>query len=82
MGHNGVDDMLAKSKEGFDHPRDLERVFIRMRFLNVRLNPSKCTFGVQSEKFWGFMVSQMRIEVNLEKLAIENIRSSPCQKEV
>ena len=34
----------------------------------MRLNPSKCVFGVVSEKFLGFMVSQRGIEANPEKV--------------
>jgi len=32
----------------------------------MKLNPSKCAFGVASGKFLGFMVSQRRIEENLK----------------
>ena len=34
----------------------------------MRLNPSKCVFGVTAGKFLGFMVSQRGIEVNPEKV--------------
>ena len=34
----------------------------------MKLNPSKCVFGVTAGKFLGFMVSQRGIEVNLEKV--------------
>ena len=34
----------------------------------MRLNPSKCVFGVASGKFLGFMVSQRGIEANPEKV--------------
>ena len=34
----------------------------------MKLNPSKCAFGVVSGKFLGFMVSQMGIKANLEKV--------------
>ena len=34
----------------------------------MKLNPSKCAFGVTVEKFLGFMVSQKGIEVNSEKI--------------
>ena len=33
----------------------------------MKLNPSKCVFGVIAGKFLGFMVSQKGIEVNPEK---------------
>ena len=34
----------------------------------MKLNPSKCVFGVTAGKFLGFMVSQRGIEVNSEKV--------------
>jgi hypothetical protein len=34
----------------------------------MKLNPSKCTFGVSSGKFLGYLVSQRGIEANPEKV--------------
>ena len=34
----------------------------------MKLNPSKCVFGVTAGKFLGFMVTQRGIEVNPEKV--------------
>lgn len=53
-----VDDMLVKSRLGVDHGLDMERAFARMKLHNVRLNPPKCAFGVNSGKLIGFMASQ------------------------
>ena len=52
-----IDDMLVKSKEE-DHLDDLKETFNTLRQYNMKLNPSKCAFGVSSKKFLGFMVSQ------------------------
>ena len=49
----------------------------------MRLNPSKCVFGVASGEFLGFMVSQRGIEANPEKVrAIINMASPSTVKEV
>ena len=49
----------------------------------MKLNPSKCVFGVVSGKFLGFMVSQRGIEANPEKVqAIINMASPRIVKEV
>ena len=49
----------------------------------MKLNPSKCAFGVASGKFLGFMVSQRGIEANPEKVqAILNMALSKTVKEV
>ena len=52
-----INDMLVKSKEE-DHLDDLKETFNTLRQYNMKLNPSKCAFGVSSKKFLGFMVSQ------------------------
>ena len=36
----------------------------------MKLNPSKCVFGVSSGKFLGFMVSQRGIETNPDKIKV------------
>ena len=62
-----VDDMLIKSKEELAHLDDLGETFAILRQYQMKLNPSKCAFGVALRKFLGFMVSQRGIEANLKK---------------
>ena len=52
-----VDDMLVKSKEAKTHLDDLQETFDTLRRYRMKLNPTKCVFGVSSGKFLGFMVS-------------------------
>ena len=52
-----VDDMLIKSREEFAHMDDLQETFATLKQYQMKLNPSKCAFGVVSRKFLGFMVS-------------------------
>ena len=52
-----VDDMLVKSKEELTHLDDLKETFATLRQYQMKLNPSKCAFGVTFGKFLGFMVS-------------------------
>ena len=63
-----VDDMLVKSQKAEDHLSDLEETFRTLRSYRMKLNPSKCAFGVTAGKFLGFMVSQRGIEANLDKI--------------
>ena len=63
-----MDDMLVKGKFLMNHVIDLEETFIVLRKYKMKLNPTKCTFGVTSEKFLGFMVSGCGIEANPEKI--------------
>ena len=52
-----MDDMLIKSKEESAHLDDLEETFTTLKQYQMKLNPSKCAFGVASGKFLRFMVS-------------------------
>ena len=78
-----VDDMLVKSKEELAHLDDLKETFATLKQYQMKLNSSKCVFGVTSGKFLGFMVSQRGIETNPEKVqAIINMASPRTIKEV
>ena len=59
-----VDDMLVKSREYENHLDDLKKTFNTLKQYSMKLNSSKCAFGVSFEKFLGFMVSQRGIEAN------------------
>ena len=52
-----VDDMLTKSKEKSSHLDDLHETFTTLKQYQMKLNPSKCAFGVVSGKFLRFIVS-------------------------
>ena len=78
-----VDDMLVKSLDEGKHLDDLQETFNTLGQFNMKLNPSKCAFGVASGKFLGFMVSHRGIEANLEKIkAILDMKPSQNIKEV
>ena len=62
-----MDDMLVKSKMSSNHVHDLSGMFDVLRQYDMKLNPSKCSFGVASGKFLGFIVNSWDIEANPEK---------------
>ena len=75
--------MLVKSKEELAYLDDLKKTFTTLRQYQIKLNPSKCAFGVASRKFLGFMMSQRGIKANLEKVrAILDMASPKTVKEV
>ena len=78
-----VDDMLVKNLDEGKHLDDLQETFDTFRRYNMKLNPSKCAFGVESRKFLGFMVSHRGIAANPEKIkAILDMKSPQNIKEV
>lgn len=48
-----VDNMVVKTPKGKSHIEDLEETFQTLIHFQQKLNPTKCTFGVHSEKFLG-----------------------------
>ena len=78
-----IDDIEVKSKLESEHVNDLENIFEILRRRKCRLNASKCSFGVGSGKFLGYMVTHRRIEVNPNQIkAINNLQPPRNPKEV
>ena len=78
-----IDDMVVKSKVVSEHVRDLENIFEILRKHKLYLNASKCSFGVGSGKFLGYMVTHRRIEVNPDQIkAINSLQPPRNPKEV
>ena len=70
-----IDDMVVKSKLESEHINDLRNIFEILKRHKLRLNASKCSFGVRLGKFLGYMVTHRRIEVNLDQIkAINNLQ--------
>ena len=71
-----VDDMLVKSREEEDHLDDLKEIFNTLRQYSMKLNPSKCAFGVSLGKFLGFIVSQR----GMRQISRKSGLSSKCPR--
>ena len=72
-----VDDMVVKSKVVSEHLEDLRDTFNVLRRHKLRLNASKCSFGVGSGKFLGYMVTHRGIEVNPNQIKAINDLKPP-----
>ena len=59
-----INDMVVKSKVESEHINDLRNIFEILRKHKLRLNAAKCSFGVGSSKFLGYMVTHCGIEVD------------------
>ena len=69
-----IDDMVVKSKMVSKYLGELRVIFEILRSYKLRLNASKCSFGVGSGKFLGYMVTYKGIEVNPDQIkAINNL---------
>ena len=78
-----IDDMVVKSKEVSKHLMNLDEVFAVLRRHKFCLNTSKCSFGVGSKKFLGYMITHRGIKVNPNQIkAIHNSHPPRNPKEV
>ena len=78
-----IDDMLVKSKERPNHAKHLQETFELLRANKMKLNPSKCAFGVSAGRFLGFIVTQRGIKANPVQLkAILESLAPTSRKEV
>ena len=60
--------MLVKSLKSIDHISHLKQTFDLLREYNMKLNPDKCSFGVRSRKFLGYLVSKRGIKANSSQI--------------
>ncbi|KAG7559356.1 Integrase catalytic core [Arabidopsis thaliana x Arabidopsis arenosa] len=78
-----IDDMLVKSLKKEDHIKHLEECFEILNQYQMKLNPAKCTFGVPSGEFLGYIVTKRGIEANPNQInAFLNMPSPKNFKEV
>ena len=65
-----MDDMLVKSVKAELHVAHLAESFHVLKNYNMKLNPTKCAFGVSAEKFLGFIVNIRGIKANPNKIKV------------
>ncbi|GJT15437.1 reverse transcriptase domain-containing protein [Tanacetum coccineum] len=62
-----VDDLVIKSRTEDEIVRDIEETFETLREINMKLNPKKCTFGVEEWMFLGYKVNTKGLKVCPDK---------------
>nr|GEX43949.1 reverse transcriptase domain-containing protein [Tanacetum cinerariifolium] len=73
-----VDDLVIKSHTEQEIIRDIEKTFKTLRKINMKLNPNKCTFGIEEGMFLGYKVKAL---VNrLKKFSIKQVPRSENEK--
>ena len=72
-----IDDMVVKSKVESDHVDDLGNIFDILKRYKLWLNAFKCSFGVGSGKFLGYMVTHHGTEVNPDQIKVINNPQPP-----
>ena len=72
-----IDNMVVKSKIVSEHIENLTNIFEILRGHKLRLNASKCSFGVGLGKFLGYMVTYQGIKVNPDQIKVINNLQPP-----
>ena len=63
-----IDDLLLHTKTHQQHREGLQRVFNRLRNINIKLNPEKCKFGAVNVSYLGFRLTPQGILPGTDKL--------------
>ena len=61
-----IDDIVVKSETRGEHALHLQEVFHLLRKYDMKLNSSKCAFGISVGKLLGFMVSPDQAKTVME----------------
>ncbi|GJS47076.1 reverse transcriptase domain-containing protein [Tanacetum coccineum] len=78
-----VDDLVIKSRMEEEIICDIAETFKTLQQINMKLNPKKCTFGMQEGMFLGYKVNTDGLKVCPEKAeAVLSLPSPRCLKDV
>ncbi|GJX13053.1 reverse transcriptase domain-containing protein [Tanacetum coccineum] len=78
-----MDDLVIKSPMEDELVRDIEETFKTLREINMKLNPKKCTFGVEEGMFLGYKVNSKGLKVCPDKVdAVLSLPSPKCLKDM
>ena len=78
-----IDDMLVKSVKAELYVDHLAESFQVLKDYKMKLNPTKCAFGVSAGKFLGFIVNSRGIKANPDKIkAVLDMRPPSNTKEI
>ncbi|KAK1648204.1 hypothetical protein QYE76_066009 [Lolium multiflorum] len=78
-----IEDVIITTKEGSTLIDDLIETFDNLDKFFLKLNPTKCSFGVPAGELLGFLVSARGIEANPKKIqAIVTMRKPTKLKEI
>ncbi|GKA79825.1 reverse transcriptase domain-containing protein [Tanacetum coccineum] len=63
-----ADDMVIKSNSEEEMLTDIKETFERLRLINLKLNPRKCSFSVKEVIFLGHLITKQGIKANPSKV--------------
>lgn len=75
-----IGDMISLSNVASNHIIDIQEIFDNVKKHKMRLNPAKCSFGITSRNFLGFLISQRGIQAGPSQ--IRAITEMPVPKNI
>ncbi|GKF36878.1 reverse transcriptase domain-containing protein [Tanacetum coccineum] len=63
-----VDDMVIKSDSEEDMLADIQETFDKLRAINMKLNPRKCSFGMEEGPFLGYLIKPPKTVKEIQSL--------------
>nr|GEU40921.1 reverse transcriptase domain-containing protein [Tanacetum cinerariifolium] len=73
-----ADDMVIKSDSEEEMLDDIKETFERLRAINLKLNPKKCSFGVEEGIYFGHLVMKQGIRADPSKQVLAKQEKSGC----
>ncbi|KAK9078867.1 hypothetical protein SSX86_002925 [Deinandra increscens subsp. villosa] len=78
-----VDDLVIKSRAEAVMLADVQETILNLKSANIKLNPAKCSFGMEEGRFLGVVISKEGFRVSPEKVrAIIQMESPKNLKQV
>ncbi|GJR30592.1 reverse transcriptase domain-containing protein [Tanacetum coccineum] len=78
-----VDDMVIKSTSEEGMLSDIQETFERFWSINMKLNPKKCSFGVEEGPFLGHLITKQGIKANPSKIkAVTELEQPRALKDI
>jgi hypothetical protein len=74
-----IDDMVITTRKEESLISDLQETFDHLNRYKLKLNPTKCSFGVSVGQLLGFLVSARGIEANTEKIQAIIMMGKPAK---
>jgi hypothetical protein len=74
-----IDDVVITTRKEESLISDLTETFDNLNRYKLKLNPTKCSFGVSAGQLLGFLVSARGIEANPEKIQAILIMGKPAK---
>nr|GEW41208.1 RNA-directed DNA polymerase like [Tanacetum cinerariifolium] len=63
-------ELMVKSKSEQSLLLDVQETLDKLHRVNIKTEPSRCTFGMEEGKFLGYVITKERIKADLEKVQV------------